>query len=157
MTNVILNLTQHPASAEQKEAGVIDLTPDFQRKLKELLTFEQLPTCEKIKYRVSGICELVVDFCLHPNSPIKDEVRNLILDKDGEVDEVEFKKLDLKFMIGGAPFLMGPLESELSYMGKVYYAFSKRVVEETTGPDGSVVKKTIFRHEGFVPACLNYR
>ena len=33
--------------------------------------------------------------------------------------------------------------------GKCYYAFSERCSIEETQPDGSVVKKNIFKHKGF--------
>ena len=54
-------------------------------------------------------------------------------------------------MVGGAPYFMPALERALFDRGVVpLYAFSRRVVEETVLPDGSVEKKTVFRHEGFV-------
>jgi len=65
-------------------------------------------------------------------------------------------------MIGGAPYLMGPLERELRKRGITpLYAFSRReVVEEVQpsgkwGKDGWVVRKTqVFRHLGFVEGAL---
>ena len=54
-------------------------------------------------------------------------------------------------MIGGAPFFMAELEYALAQEGVVpLYAFSKRESVETTEPDGSVVKKNMFKHLGFV-------
>ena len=150
--SVILNLTQHKATREQCDEGVVDLTPEFQSKLKCLLTFNELPSCEEIKSRADEIYELVVEFTTLPESPIKDEVKNLI-DKDGLVNESEFKKLGFKFMIGGAPYLMGPLTNELANLGECIFAFSKRVSSEVIEPDGSITKKTVFKHDGFVPAC----
>ena len=54
-------------------------------------------------------------------------------------------------MIGGAPYLMAPLEKALraSYT-QTYYAFSRRESVEEIKEDGTVVKKTVFRHVGFV-------
>jgi len=156
MEKIILNLTQHGSTADQKAQGVIDLPPEFREKLKGFLTFEELPDCETVRSRVRKIYDLVISFTRSPLSPIKEEVEGLI-DEATLIDEEKFRKFGLGFLIGGAPFLMGPLENKLSYIGEVYYAFSKRVVQEATGPDGSVVKKTIFRHEGFVPSCLSKR
>lgn len=57
-------------------------------------------------------------------------------------------------MIGGAPYLMGPLEKELRFARIVpLYAFSERVsVEEVV--DGKTVKKSVFRHVGFVESAV---
>jgi hypothetical protein len=56
-----------------------------------------------------------------------------------------------KAMIGGAPFFMAPLEAALRAAGvEPCYAFSERRSLEETQPDGTVVKKTIFEHLGFV-------
>jgi len=156
MTNIILNLTQHKSTPEQEKAGVIDLTPEYREELKGLLTFKEIPDCQEIKKRVGGVYDIVIYFCKQPESPIKEEVEGM-LDEYGMVDESEFRKLGLGFMIGGAPFLMGPLADELSNLGEVMFAFSKREVVEVANPDGSVTKKSIFKHAGFVPACLNDR
>ena len=54
-------------------------------------------------------------------------------------------------MIGGAPFLMGALESALLDYGITpVYAFSKRESVEEVQKDGSVKKINIFRHAGFI-------
>ena len=55
-------------------------------------------------------------------------------------------------MIGGAPYFMSTLEKKLKEYGiKPLYSFSKRIVEESEDKDtGEVVKKTIFKHLGFV-------
>jgi len=150
--SVILNLTQHKATEDQQNSGVIDLTPEFQSKLKCLLTFNNLPSCGEIKSRTDGIYDLVIEFVTSDNSPIIDEAKDLI-DEDGLIDEIEFKKFDFKFMIGGAPYLMGPLTNELSNLGECIFAFSKRESVEIAEPDGSITKKSIFKHAGFVPAC----
>ena len=150
--HTIINLTQHSATKEQHEEGVIDLTPEFQSKLKSLLTFNNLPTSVEIKSRADEIYALIVEFVTSDNSPIKDEAEGLI-DEDGLVNESEFFRLKLKFMLGGAPYLMRPLVNELSYLGECVFAFSKRDSVEVIEPDGSVTKKTIFKHAGFVPAC----
>ena len=55
-------------------------------------------------------------------------------------------------MLGGAPYLMGPLEAALRASGiRPVYAFSLRVgVKEEPQPDGSVEKVNVFRHAGWV-------
>lgn len=56
-------------------------------------------------------------------------------------------------MIGGAPYLMGPLEVALRVAGvRPLYAFSVRESVETTGADGKVTKTATFRHAGWVEA-----
>lgn len=56
-------------------------------------------------------------------------------------------------MLGGAPFFMGALERWCYAQGLiVLYAFSARESIDETQADGSVVKKSIFKHKGFVTA-----
>lgn len=56
-------------------------------------------------------------------------------------------------MIGGAPYLMGPLENALSEKGITpEYAFSVREVVQVEKPDGTVANQSVFKHEGFVEA-----
>jgi len=58
-----------------------------------------------------------------------------------------------KAMIGGAPFLMAPLERALASVGvQALYAFSRRESIETVSADGSVRKTADFKHLGFVEA-----
>ena len=54
-------------------------------------------------------------------------------------------------MIGGAPYLMGPLTDALKDLGiEVCFSFTERVSVESTLPDGSVTKTSVFKHVGFV-------
>ncbi len=54
-------------------------------------------------------------------------------------------------MIGGAPFLMSPLETLLKDKGIIpLYAFSKRESIEKKLPNGSIEKISIFNFAGFV-------
>ena len=54
-------------------------------------------------------------------------------------------------MIGGAGYLMGPLEYALRELGVVaLHAFSVRESVESVQADGSVKKTQVFRHAGFV-------
>lgn len=117
----ILNLTQHPATAEQKVQGVVDLTPEDKAVLVERLTFNEIPTRAEMVARAAFIRDMAVN------------------------EEVE------AVMLGGAPFFTSILEEALADAGfHVLYAFSKRESVEETQPDGSVVKKAVFKHVGFV-------
>lgn len=54
-------------------------------------------------------------------------------------------------MIGGAPYLMAPLESALLDSGITpLYSFTERVSVDTTAPDGTVTKTSVFQHAGWV-------
>ena len=125
---VILNLTQHIATTEQISAGVRDLPPEVRKQLSELLTFDVLPSHEEIVGRAIRIAELA----------------------DMAAQALEAGEA----MIGGAPYLMAPLEGALHYRGIAsVYAFSVRTSAEVVQPDGTVRKVAEFRHVGFVPAC----
>ncbi len=127
---LILNLTQHASTPEQ---GVTDLGGDLLVTLRKALTFDALPTMGDILDRAAIVAELA---CL---------ARQAAAVKDGQT---------VYAMIGGAPYLMAPLERELHMVGITpVYAFSTRESTEQTQPDGSVRKVNVFRHAGFVPAA----
>ena len=124
---MILNLTQHPASPEQLEAGVVDLEGVDLEELKELLTFSELPGAGEPEARARAIAEIARR-------------------QAGDVGEDE----EVFAMIGGAMWLMAPLEKELANAGfQPVYAFSVRESVEETLSDGSVRKTAVFRHKGF--------
>lgn len=121
----ILNLTQHPATAEQIAAGVKDLPQEELGTLKGLLTFEGIPSANSLAETQVAIAMLAYRYREQGDHPC--------------------------CMIGGAPFLMAGLEEALKCGGmKVLYAFSKRESEEIVQPDGSTKKVATFRHLGFV-------
>lgn len=122
---MIINLTQHPATAEQIAAGVVDLTGEQLSRLKSLLTFEELPTRSDIEQVAQAIANMAT-FCFEPAD-------------------------QKSAMIGGAPFLIGALEAALmDYSITPVYAFSKRDSVEEVQSDGSVKKVNVFRHSGFI-------
>ena len=124
---VIYNLTQHVATPEQVSAGVVDLPAEDRKILVDLLTVGELPDFVDLRRRVRGIVALLPEI-----SPEKGDSLGTA-------------------MIGGAPFLMGLLAQHLDERGyNPVFAFSKRVVEERAGEDGTVTKVAVFRHEGFV-------
>ncbi len=127
---MILNLTQHPGTPEQ---GVTDLTGEALAALKMALTFDAIPTAQEITERAEYIAELA---CVNGMG--------------GEDDD----PIPTAAMIGGAPYLMAPLERGLRQRGiDPLYAFSVRESAEQTQPDGSIRKVNIFRHAGFVLAA----
>ena len=120
----ILNFTQHAATAEQLEAGVIDLMQHDLASLKALLNFVGLPTRDDVYNRAYEIAKLA---------------DNLMAET---------------VMVGGAPFLMPVLQKALQMRGiTVLYAFSERVSVEKL-VDGVVVKTNEFKHVGFVEVFI---
>ena len=120
----ILNFTQHAATAEQLEAGVIDLMQHDLASLKALLNFVGLPTGEEVYERAYQIARLA---------------ENLFAET---------------VMVGGAPFLMPVLQKALQMRGiTVLYAFSERVSIEKI-VDGVVVKTNEFKHIGFIEVFI---
>lgn len=117
----ILNLTQHKASLEQVETGVVE--PCCKEVVIDLLTFKGLPTKEDILERAEQLAEIAKEY--HYS----------------------------KVMIGGALWLMGPLEEALKKRGiQPLYAYSKRDCVEEPQEDGSVKKTMVFKHLGFIEA-----
>ena len=117
-----LNLTQHPATAEQIQAGVIE--PKDKEAARLLLTFSSLPTEGEVKEAAHALTRFVLE----------------------EEQKQDFQQV----MLGGAPFLMYALHTNLVREGfDVVYAFSERVSVEKE-VNGEVVKTSVFRHVGFV-------
>ena len=121
MKRKILNLTQHPATHEQVVEGVVEPSPKLKGEIRELLTFNSLPTMKEIEKRAEAL------------------------------DDIAFHWGAKYVLIGGAPYLMSSLEDELLSDDIIpVYAFSKRESVETVMPDGTVVKKNVFKHLGFI-------
>ena len=121
MDQILYNLTQHQATEEQKAQGVVDLEPKAASEVRELLTFEDIPSKEEMGSRAKRIASLAVDM-------------------NAEAA-----------MIGGAPYFMSSLEVALKEAGiRPLYAFSRRESVDKRQPDGTVVKTAVFRHLGFV-------
>lgn len=116
----ILNLTQHQATPEQKDAGVFDLQGSDLALLKQLLNFEQLPDRWEVGTRAESLIALARKY--------------------------EWERV----MLGGAPYLMGALERGLEARGLEWcYAFSTRESVEKV-VDGKTVKTSVFKHRGFI-------
>lgn len=146
---IVFNLTQHNATPEQVAAGVRALPKNQIQTMKDLLTFDTLPTREDVEARARALAALVYEAA-------QDHCHNVVA---GEYDPltgwgqslVSDLLLGVRVMIGGAPFLMGPLSEALRARGLTpVYAFSQRESEDQTQPDGSIKKITVFRHQGFI-------
>lgn len=121
----ILNMTQHTPTPDQIEAGVVQPEQNDADAVKKIITFDEVPTIDEIKSRARTFAELAQALCTKY-----------------ECEAV---------MIGGASYFVA--EQEIALWRKhvrFCYAFSKRVVQEKTNPDGTVTKVMIFKHAGFV-------
>ena len=120
---MIINLTQHQSTPDQKAAGVVDLEGEDLDKLKKQLTF--LPPS--------------------PPNPGNMQFRAKV------IALIAFRSGAKKAMIGGAMYFQGPLARALIRQGITpLWAFTERKVKEVTQPDGSVRKYGVFKHLGFV-------
>jgi hypothetical protein len=143
----ILNLTQHTATPEQIAAGVTfgELSPEQIMEIRSLLSFETLPTPREIAQRAQQIAEIASNAIWREKSalPYAEEWA-------GEPLHTEVEFFDFA-MIGGAPYLMAPLEVALRARDITpLYAFSVRESVDQVQQDGSVRKVAVFRHAGFV-------
>lgn len=120
---MILNLTQHPAAAEQTAAGVVNFEGSILNTLKNALTFTEIPSRDEIIERANLIVGLA---------------------RSTGIEAA---------MIGGAPYLMPVLEQALVKHGIMpLYSFTQRETVEKTGENGEIIKTAIFKHIGFVEA-----
>lgn len=135
---MILNLTQHMATNDQRAAGVVDLPDTLRAHVTDWLTFLTLPTAAEIHERATALADLA--------SRLQDPE-----DRAGEGVNLGSSAFALHALIGGAPWFMAPLEAALRDRGVIpVYAFSVRESVEETAPDGTVRKSAVFRHKGFV-------
>lgn len=129
----ILNLTQHQPTPEQIEAGVVNLPDEMWARVRELLTFEEIPNANQMASNAREIARIAAEF--FESGASEDNMFN-------------FKGAA---MIGGAPYFIPFLVSILMVFRIIpLFSFTKRVSVEEHQPDGTVVKRTVFRHEGWV-------
>lgn len=89
--------------------------------IQQLLTFDELPTKEEIQKRAC----LLADYAQKINAE--------------------------KVMIGGAFYLITRLAKEMNKRGiSVCYSFSKRQSVDDVQEDGSVIKRTLYKHEAVI-------
>ena len=153
----ILNLTQHKATLAQEMEGVYNC--EFE--LSDLLTFEGMPTKEVVISKIQGLLDVVLqskcEYLQEVFAGYYDEMQDAsftnedaLIAAKGAMGRAEE---NYAVMLGGAPWLMAPLESNLKLNGiKVLYAYSERVSEEVVNKDGSVSKRNVFKHLGFYEA-----
>ena len=141
MNTVILNLTQHTATPEQREAGVYD--PKTPEDIKAALTFNELPSKQEIETKALTLAALAVREVFHQVLADRPESEEML--------DIESQMLGMRVMIGGAPYLMAPLEKALRDANLTpVYAFSKRESVEVILDNGDVRKTAVFKHLGFV-------
>jgi hypothetical protein len=162
---MIINLTQHPATPEQIDAGVVDFTGDDRETLTRLLTVPATTLVGglarvDIQRRVDTIVSRMV-------LPELERAAHAIAISWWQAGEQGYgpptaaeafgrlygfaRNSGLKAMIGGLPAMMRPLEEALIRVGVMpVYAVSERESAEQAMPDGSVRKVNVFRHMGFV-------
>ncbi len=145
---MIINLTQHRATPEQLDAGVVDLPDSYRTSVIEALTFDEIPDSTEMEYRANAIAFIVSCYILGRLCPTGSFEDISYQWGNNNIEDENVKAFNHSFMIGGAPFFMSTLEQELSYLGTVLYAFSKRVSMD--GANGEKVSQ--FKHIGFVKA-----
>src|SRR3989338_4428706 len=144
---IILNLTQHTATAEQIAQGVMEFPskPRYggrgqikRSDLTRLLTLEENILGET--WRVLDVAQRIA---------LGVAVVKWNAGWIGFPSDYKFKKGEFCAMIGGAPVLMPPLELALRHYDIIpLYAFSNPESEEKA-EDGVVKKIAVFRHLGF--------
>lgn len=123
----MLNLTQHQVSDEQASVGVFEPPADDKARIRDLLTFSDIPSAKEMQERAEALV-------LAASRIMLDDTAKAV-------------------MIGGAPFFMSVLERQLLKCGIAgYYAFSRRESVEQGGK-----KISVFKHLGFVPGQVRYR
>lgn len=119
----VVNLTQHNPTAAQMDAGVLTRDQYQESEMKQLLTFASIPDRVEIGYRVNAIVRIA---------------------KESGCEAA---------MIGGAPYLMGPLEKGLRFARITpLYSFTERKSIEIE-KDGVVSKSVVFEHIGWVESA----
>lgn len=119
---MIYNLTQHQATPEQLDAGVVEPKDSLTKEtIRNVLTFSAPPTRTEMTHAANSLADIV-----HHSG-----CRSA--------------------MIGGAPYFMPFLEEALGQLNiRPLYSFSQRVSVEKVDGDGKVTKVSEFKHIGFV-------
>nr|DAJ23610.1 MAG TPA: hypothetical protein [Caudoviricetes sp.] len=110
------------------------------------MTNEQLDGFEQVgqSYR-----DMIKGFLTFDNLPTREQINACA----GTLARIASSQKATHAMIGGAPYLMGPLEAALTYYGvQPLYAFSKRESVEKKLDDGTIQKVSVFKHAGWIEA-----
>lgn len=153
----ILNLTQHAATPDQVAAGVVDLTGPARDALVAALTFETLPSTADIINAAAIIVAIAVAnaipvcrACGSANAGGGPSVADAGV-VGGQGFCGDHHDWHTTVMIGGAPFLMGPMVGALRRVGvDAVFAVSRRDSVDVMQSDGSTRKTAVLRHGGFV-------
>lgn len=131
-SELILNLTQNPATPEQVAAGVVDLPADQRLLLIEHLTPDGLLGWDSIFDRCSNIASLAV--------------------YNGLGEEVFHDTKFTKAMIDGPSWLIRSLEDALLFIGiDPLHSIKVREIVNQKNSDGSIEKTDKLIHVGFAP------
>lgn len=150
-----INLTQHATSSDQVEVGVIDLPNYIQGQVKNLLTFSAIPSADDISHRAVQLAYLANNASWELAEKEASALAPYYWGEDEYLapSPAQCRGEFTRVMIGGAPYLMGPLAETLREYGlEPVFAFTERVSVDEVQPDGSVRKTAVFKHSGWVPA-----
>jgi len=144
----ILNLTKNPATPEQRESGVIEIKDELKDKLNALLSFTELPDRKEIMDRVHRLSSLI-----YKHLTGVDKEWHLFYDHE---IGAELSKADIDaILIGGEPYLMGPLELEIENYSTAVYAFYKETSVMAETEDGLPIEHVLRTHVGFVKSITS--
>lgn len=136
MENILaINLTQHKLTQEQEGDAYWVRFDSYNGtnsniEVKKLLTFEFQPDTAEIQERAEKLADIAEGIFLQ-------------LDPEGALPH--------KAVIGGAPYLMHPLENALKERGiQPMYSFSQRVSVEAPNEEGKIIKTSTFKHVGWI-------
>jgi len=109
---------------------------------------QHAPTTEQIEAGVfDGDRTLLLPWLNFTSAPTRAELQ----DRAAQIADFAASTGADAAMLGGAPYLMGPLGRALERHGiQPLFSFTERQSAETIMPDGSVSKTSVFRHVGFV-------
>ena len=152
----ILNLTQHVATQDQIDAGVIELPVELKTRVTGLLTFDTIPTPHDMEASANSIVKIAYDYFRKLASErTLSNAEQHAYDLDTYAPGLaSFNNVSMaSVMIGGAPFFMSYLETALKSASiRPVYAFTARDSVDIEQEDGTVKKTAIFKHMGFVAA-----
>jgi len=151
---MILNLTQHPATPEQKAAGVVDVKDhdDLKRALTIQVSGEDGYAESSIKdLWLNAVASQIIS--RHVMSTQVERRRKQMMNITADSTDLEILNAShtgLSAMLGGFTPLVVVLAKQLQRLGITpLVALSDRVSEEETQADGTVKKVSRFVHCGF--------
>lgn len=160
---MIINLTQHAATADQIDAGVVDVAD--RERLSVFLTIRiggpdglasmSPDVADGFLRAIAGV--IVEEFVLPAVAQAAREQFAAVTDNPlhwGDTRALNARTMPrVQVMVGGFAPLMDVLIPMLKERGAdPLHALSDRVSVDETQPDGSVVKRQVFKHLGFYPA-----